>query len=1666
MNMRILLFLLLLALLSPSISSTSSSSSSSTLLNRMCSSDDRAPSFNQRDLCSASNNSMITPSWCTRHNPFSSVPYLFSDNNFPSWLNVEDGAICNTANPYVFSFINGTIRYSAPYALDGNAQVLPSSSSSSLSYSAMISPRDKCRFISKINTIEFSGEFGFNSSTTIEAKRYLVLGLVSGQIILMNFNKDDEIYLLGNTEDKTNIRTLETLTNGTDLYVSTVSFGNSVSLFYGNSSNIASIQRCGNILQFESRNQFPPDVKLITHDGKIYASLIVYNSTEMCYFIYFYQLDGCSFTKQFQYKVKEKWESNLKFKISTQVGGFDNVLTTNNFVYSRTILQFSTRKHVKIIEMTTQDIEMDLSTNDNSTFYVATDEEEITASTIAYEYIRRIDFTKSSCAKIYANPAQGANLILSLKRRNSNYLKARNLLEFGNYPFYRYSNRTYNNPVGRTVECNVADGTFYDALTQSCTHAFEVENVIGDISIGEEIQELSSRFHDAPLNYSQYFEVDLTEKLDTKDICNNIAQFPALASLCEENLNQTECAFDAFTMFGNKFLPKILADFWVNQIYISKTGKEVLVYGLQQEMCSLNGLYMDNYNTISLMGESTYMDITRNAQHMFVTVSRERWELQSLTRFYNICKQLEVDPEDPFLKPFAEQCKANTPSPVTLNQFGQYTSSCFSGMSCPSLKHVEIDIIPEGFYTTRPNVVKECEEKYFCLQGVRQPCPIGFYCPNKGMTKPLPCKFSTSHNLHKRGLSWEEPKGSDTCYSQANSLPQPCLNGTLCITPYFPPIPISPGLYLEGNKIKECQLGDYCNLGRYIGENQNSSILACPENTYCEEPSTMEPSLCIPDEKLSLYCPPGTTFRRPCNKGFYCPKPSVEVPCKLTQYCEEGSYIPETCPAGYYCPSPSEKLICPKGFYCVVGSVYPTNCPTFSICPEGTKAYEDYALGVLIDILIIMGVILTFKIYSWTSNCYIRYKAKKLKNQQDLELLTIDENDAEYIVVEQKTQKLTLSQCMQGLYKDIGVEISFEDLSVDLKTSNRRILHNLNGKFGAGRLTCIMGPSGSGKTTLLSAISGKASYANISGSIRINGEISSMKKFKNICAFVQQEDCMHRELTVEECIYFSARTRLASQVSQKTVESIVNGVIQILDLENVRHSVIGDENKRGISGGQRKRVSIAMELVACPYVLFLDEPTSSLDAYSSFEVSKAMKDIASSGITVVAVLHQPRFEIFEMFDDVVLLGNGGRIVYMGPSSDALPYFEEKLNLEPPPRVNPSDFFLDAIYDPKLAYESQKKINGKQVQQYTCKEMFDVWENNYKKLDEFNGTDFSKLVMEEKAKSQNPLIHFYMNINRSFLLKIRNIFGFFMDCLLVYVAGLALGLTFLKDAYVGPLPEDMIDSCPAAMRKICEYPLNNPIINMASTIPLALGLCAGMSSLTTFGSRQEQLIFKKERESGLSVLAYFSSKMLEQLPNILLGPIVFLSIFFSLYSPRATFGEYYLVLFLMHFTTFGLGSLVSVVVPLDLIQLATAVSILVSQLVSGSKPTLPQMKKIIPPLFWISCISYIRYAQEALYLIEIKYYKDIFDISSSLEMFDYHLEDLDYCIFMIPVFGIVFRLLTLIVLYQKSDDSLWNTCLMFISYYSNFDHFKTGMVSMWRRIQMVMIWKGHEKEGLL
>jgi hypothetical protein len=179
-------------------------------------------------------------------------------------------------------------------------------------------------------------------------------------------------------------------------------------------------------------------------------------------------------------------------------------------------------------------------------------------------------------------------------------------------------------------------------------------------------------------------------------------------------------------------------------------------------------------------------------------------------------------------------------------------------------------------------------------------------------------------------------------------------------------------------------------------------------------------------------------------------------------------------------------------------------------------------------------------------------------------------------------------------------------------------------------------------------------------------------------------------------------------------------------------------------------------------------------------------------------------------------------------------------------------------------------------------------------DEHAGTD--SLEKEEAKRKSSFFLTLAMVIKRSTLQQIRDLSGLFLDNVLVYMAGLSLGMIFFNQYYVGPPPQPVIDMCPGDMKTLCELPMDDPIINQASLVPLSMGLCAVMSSLSTFGD--ESLIFYRESLSNISPLAYFIGKNLTQIPRIALTPLIFLSIYFTLNSPRGNVFEYYLILFLV------------------------------------------------------------------------------------------------------------------------------------------------------------------------
>jgi ABC-type multidrug transport system ATPase subunit len=175
---------------------------------------------------------------------------------------------------------------------------------------------------------------------------------------------------------------------------------------------------------------------------------------------------------------------------------------------------------------------------------------------------------------------------------------------------------------------------------------------------------------------------------------------------------------------------------------------------------------------------------------------------------------------------------------------------------------------------------------------------------------------------------------------------------------------------------------------------------------------------------------------------------------------------------------------------------------------------------------------------------------------------------------------------------------------------------------------------------------------------------------------VPQDDVVHPFLTVQENLLFSAHIRLGGVLNDKEIQRSVDQLIQALGLTKVKDSLVGDQERRGVSGGERKRISIGLELIAAPQVLILDEPTSGLDAQAALSIIGLLKDLSRQGITVICVIHQPRLEIFDSLDTLLLLGSGKQIYY-GQRSEAVQHFKD-IGYLFDPRLNPADIILDIV----------------------------------------------------------------------------------------------------------------------------------------------------------------------------------------------------------------------------------------------------------------------------------------------------------------------------------------------------------------------------------------------------
>lgn len=242
------------------------------------------------------------------------------------------------------------------------------------------------------------------------------------------------------------------------------------------------------------------------------------------------------------------------------------------------------------------------------------------------------------------------------------------------------------------------------------------------------------------------------------------------------------------------------------------------------------------------------------------------------------------------------------------------------------------------------------------------------------------------------------------------------------------------------------------------------------------------------------------------------------------------------------------------------------------------------------------------------------------------------------------------------------------------KTVEKEILSDINGIMKPG-LNAILGPTGGGKSSLLDVLAARKDPKGLSGDVLINGA-PQPAHFKCCSGYVVQDDVVMGTLTVRENLQFSAALRLPTTMKNHEKNERINTIIKELGLEKVADSKVGTQFIRGISGGERKRTSIGMELITDPSILFLDEPTTGLDSSTANAVLLLLKRMSKQGRTIIFSIHQPRYSIFKLFDSLTLLASG-KLVFHGPAQKALEYFASA-GYHCEPYNNPADFFLDVI----------------------------------------------------------------------------------------------------------------------------------------------------------------------------------------------------------------------------------------------------------------------------------------------------------------------------------------------------------------------------------------------------
>ncbi|CAG9314061.1 unnamed protein product [Blepharisma stoltei] len=425
----------------------------------------------------------------------------------------------------------------------------------------------------------------------------------------------------------------------------------------------------------------------------------------------------------------------------------------------------------------------------------------------------------------------------------------------------------------------------------------------------------------------------------------------------------------------------------------------------------------------------------------------------------------------------------------------------------------------------------------------------------------------------------------------------------------------------------------------------------------------------------------------------------------------------------------------------------------------------------------------------------------------------------------------------------IKVQLTWENVSYAIEKGSEltTILKGVSGFANPGELLAIMGSSGAGKTTLLNILAGRLKSfgeIKINGTVAINGTNIKDINFGYYSAYVTQEDILLPTLTPRESLLFSSKLRLPG--SHEDHVQRVEKIIEDLRLTRVAENVIGSITSKGLSGGERKRVCIGMELITEPLILILDEPTSGLDSYTAEIVVDLLLEQAKKGRTIITTIHQPSSGVFNKFDRLVLMSEGN-IVYQGQQSESRKYFAG-LGYKCPKLMNPADYFMRLLHvvdRRNLSKEESEKLKIL-VEEYSSKEP----ENQL-----VNSSELEHLANKSFARPSTIFEQFWLLLKRANINSRRNpIFGR-VKYLQVIVLAVLLDLTYNS---IGTSYSSIQD--------------RNGVLFLLTMTAATFG---NQNACLSFPS--ELPLFLKESKQGLySTISYYVAKTIADLPNLIIA----------------------------------------------------------------------------------------------------------------------------------------------------------------------------------------------------